>query len=500
MDSDEGAGRPGEPAETAADDGAGPDAGTGRGRRVTVFLGTVLHFSDDPWMPDGEGQDDPRAYHLFDPGALVVRDGLVVWAGHHRECPREFVDHGRVVDHRGHLLVPGFVDPHIHSGQVDSVASPGGQLLPWLRDYMYPSEMRFADREYARAATSFFFDRLLESGTTTACVYTTTHPHAADAFFAEAHLRKLRMVSGKLLMDDDNGGTVPEEYLDGSVEQAEEDCRRLIDRWHHTGRLRYAVSPRFALTSTLEALRMAGRLYQESRHTDRPLWVQSHLAENRDEVRAVLEKFRDSLDPRSYLDVYDRCGLVGPRSMWGHSVWIDDADRALLADAGAGAAFNPTSNLFLGSGLFDLDGAARAGVRVALGTDVGGGTSYSMLQTMNEAYKVVALANTYPHPVPEQDRKTLTALRGFYLATLGGARALRLDQHIGSFRPGREADFVVLDWAATPLLRRRTEVARDFRERLFALATLGDDRAVRQTYVLGEPALRPHRWGCRGTS
>ncbi|GAB2869675.1 guanine deaminase [Streptomyces mayteni] len=345
---------------------------------------------------------------------------------------------------------------------VDAVASPGGQLLPWLTGYMYPAEMRFADLDYARAATSFFFDRLLEAGTTTACVYTTTHPLATDAFFAEAHLRRLRMVSGKLLMDDDNGGTVPPEYL--------------------------AVSPRFALTSTLGALRMAGRLYQESRHTGEPLWVQSHLAQNRDEVDAVLEKFRD-LRPRSYLDVYDRCGLVGPRGMWGHAVWIDDADRALLANSGAGAAFNPTSNLFLGSGLFDLDRAGRARARVALGTDVGGGTSYSMLQTMNEAYKVVALRNTYPDRVPEQGRKTLTALRAFYLATLGGARALHLDEHIGSFRKGREADFVVLDWAATPLLKRRTEAAGTFRERLFALATLGDDRAVRQTYVLGVPAL-----------
>ncbi|WP_188301532.1 guanine deaminase [Streptomyces sp. CBMA156] len=499
MDSDERAGRPGEPAGHVTDGGEDAGAGHGRGRRVTVFLGTVLHFSDDPWLPDDEGQDDPRAYHLFDPGALVVRDGLVVWAGHQSACPREFVDHGRVVDHRGHLIVPGFVDPHIHSGQVDSVASPGGQLLPWLRDYMYPSEMRFADPEYARDATSFFFDRLLECGTTTACVYTTIHPHATEAFFAEAHLRKLRMVSGKLLMDDDNGGTVPEEYLDRSVEQAEEESRELIGRWHHTGRLRYAVSPRFALTSTLEALRMAGRLYQESQDTDRPLWVQSHLAENRDEVDAVLAKFCDTLHPRSYLDVYDQCGLVGPRSMWGHSVWIDGEDRKLLAATGAGAAFNPTSNLFLGSGLFDLDDAALAGVRVALGTDVGGGTSYSMLQTMNEAYKVVALANTYPDRVEEKNRRTLTALRAFYLATLGGARALHLDRHIGSFRHGREADFVVLDWAATPLLRRRTEMARDFHERLFALATLGDDRAVRQTYVLGEPVLR-HRRTCHEAS
>ncbi|MEU7019971.1 guanine deaminase [Streptomyces sp. NPDC046203] len=474
--------------EPSPGDGEAPHetAATHR-RRTKVFLGTVLHFTRAPWVPGHEGEDDPDAYHLYDPGALVVRDGVVVWAGRFPECPREFIDHGHTVDHRGCLIVPGFVDPHIHSGQVDAIASPGGQLLPWLRDYMYPAEMKFADPDYARAAVSFFFDRLLESGTTTACVFPTTHPQATDAFFAEAHLRRLRMISGKLLMDDDNGGTVPEEYLDRGVAEAEEECRRLIKEWHHTGRLRYAVSPRFALTSTLAALRMAGDLYQEARHTDQPLWVQSHLAENLDEVQRVKEKFQD-LDPRSYLDVYDKCGLVGPRNMWGHSVWIDDADRNLLADSRAGVAFNPTSNLFLGSGLFDLDRAGRARVRVALGTDVGGGTSYSMLQTMNEAYKVVAMANTYPEHLAEKDRKTLTPLRAFYLATLGGARALHLDRHIGSFRTGREADFVVLDWAATPTLKRRTEAARTFQERLFALATLGDDRAVRQTYVLGEPA------------
>ncbi|MBD0711566.1 guanine deaminase [Streptomyces sp. CBMA291] len=468
----------------------GADAAS-RQRGTKVFLGTVLHFTDDPWVPGHEGEDDPEAYHLHDPGALVVRDGLVVWAGDLDACPREFVDHGHVVDHRGCLIVPGFVDPHIHSGQVDSIASPGGQLLPWLRDYMYPAEMKFSDPDYARAATAFFLDRLLESGTTTACVFTTTHPQATDAFFTEAHLRRLRMVSGKLLMDDDNGGTVPKDYLDRSVEEAEEESRRLIGKWHHTGRLRYAVSPRFALTSTVAALRMAGNLYQEARHTDRPLWVQSHLAENLDEVNRTVEKFKE-LKPRSYLDVYDKCGLVGPRNMWGHSVWIDDADRYLLADSQAGVAFNPTSNFFLGSGLFDLDRAGHARVRVGLGTDVGGGTSYSMLQTMNEAYKVVALANTFPKHLEEKDRKTLTALRAFYLATLSGARALHLDEHIGSFQRGREADFVVLDWAATPLLKRRTEAARTFRERLFALATLGDDRAVKQTYVLGEPA-RPGR-------
>ncbi|WP_461011361.1 guanine deaminase [Streptomyces capparidis] len=464
-------------------------AHSGGGRRTTVFHGTVLHFTGDPWVPGREGEDDPGAYRLFDPGALVVRDGTVVWAGHRHKVPAGLARHAHVVDHRGKLIVPGFVDCHVHSGQVDSIASPGGQLLPWLRDYMYPSEMRFADPGYARRAAAFFLDTLLAAGTTTASVYTTTHAHAAHALFAEAHRRGLCLVTGKVLMDDgavSEGGAVPDAYLDRSVRQAEADTRALIDKWHFNGRLRYAVTPRFPLTSTLAALRMAGRLYREALDTGRPLWVQGHLAENRDEVDEVMRKFHDRLRPRSYLDVYDKCGLVGPRSMWGHSVWIDDTDRRRLAETGAGVAFNPTSNLFLGSGLFGLRRASRAGVRVGLGTDVGGGTSYSLLRTMGEAYKVVAMGNTYPERVPEDRRATLTGLRAFYLATLGGARALCLDDRVGSFRAGRDADFVVLDWAATPVLKRRTEAARDFRERLFVLATLGDERAVARTYVRGK--------------
>ncbi|GAA4847431.1 guanine deaminase [Saccharopolyspora rosea] len=468
------------------------EAESERAKDLTVFLGTVLHFTDDPWVPGAEGEDDPDSYEVFEPGALVVSRGRVLWAGRREQLPR-FARRAQVVDHGNRLIVPGFVDTHIHSAQVDAIASPGGQLLPWLRDYMYPAEMRFRDPRYARQTSSFFLDALLAAGTTTASVYTTTYKHSTDALFAEARRRNLRMVAGKLLMDDggrSQGGPVPDEYLDRSLAQAEADTRELIRRWHHNGRLRYSVSPRFALTSTVAALKMAGRLYQDSLRTDRPLWSQSHLAENRDEVDAVMRKFKGALHPRSYLDVYDKCDLVGPRSVWGHSVWLDDVDRARLAETDAAVAFCPTSNLFLGSGLFPLNRFGHAGVRVGMGTDVGGGTSYSMLATMNEAYKVVALGNTYPDRIPEDSRATLTALRSFYLATLGGARALHMEEDIGSFRPGREADFVVLDWAATPVLKRRTEAASTFRERLFVLATLGDERAVARTYILGRPARR----------
>ncbi|NUT46667.1 MAG: guanine deaminase [Saccharothrix sp.] len=451
-------------------------------KKVVVFYGVVLHFLEDPWI-DVEGEDNPDSYQLYRPGALVVADGRVEWVGPRRELPARYASADRV-DHGDSLITPGFVDTHIHLAQVDAIASPGHQLLPWLKHSMYPAEMKFADLDYARRACWFFCDTLLSAGTTTASVYTATYKHSTDALFAEAARRGMRLVTGKLLMDDNFQASVPPGYLDKCPEKAIEESRELIERWHGHDRLRFSVSPRFALTSTAKALGLAGDLYREHADSEHPLWVQSHIAESRDEVDAALRKFKD-LGPRSYLDIYDRFRLVGPRSVWGHAVWLDGADHDLLATTGAAAAFCPTSNLFLGSGLFPLSPCSRAGVRIGLGTDVGGGTSYSLLATLNEAYKVVALSNAYPDRIPDERRMTLTALRSFYLATLGGARALHLDRDIGSFARGREADFVVLDWAATPVLARRTQVADSFEERLFALATLGDDRAVSHTYLLG---------------
>ncbi|GAA2624026.1 guanine deaminase [Actinomadura fulvescens] len=445
---------------------------------MKAYRGIVLHFTGDPAA-------DPANARLLDDGALVVTDeGLVDRVTPWAELPGRLRDEA-VQDYRDDLILPGFVDAHVHSGQIDAIASPGGDLRDWLERHVYPAERRFADEEYARQAAGDFLDRLLAAGTTTACVHTTTFASSTGAFFAAAHERDLRMVAGKVLMDAGGhaeGGPVPDDYLDPSVQQAEQDCRELIDAWHGKGRCLYAITPRFGPTSTLELLRMAGRLFQEYADRGQPVWAQSHLAETKDEVDTVLERFA-ALTPRSYLDVYDKCGLVGPRSVWAHCLWPDDVYRTsagggqdwqVLKARQAGVAFCPTSNLFLGSGLFPLERTRRAGVRVGLGTDVGAGTSFSMLETMNEAYKVMALQGDH-----------LPALRGFYLATRGGAEALCLEDRIGGFQPGGEADFVVLDFAATPVLERRTGTAGDLVERLFALAMLGDERAVKATYVMG---------------
>jgi guanine deaminase len=393
----------------------------------------------------------------------------VAWAGDFPRLPRRLRHRAEWIDHRGKLIVPGFVDTHVHASQVDCIASYGEQLLEWLQKYVFPAEAKLADREHARDVNSFFLDRLLEAGTTTASVHPTVHPQSVDAFFEEASRRRLRMLCGKVLMDREP--YAPSYLRDASVAQAERQTRELIARWHGKGRLGYSLTPRFAPTSTERMLTMIGALYRE-----RPdLWLQTHLAENKDEVALVKKLFGG----RSYLDVYDRYGLLGKKSLFAHAIHIDRTDRTRLAATGSALGFCPTSNTFLGSGLFDLHAARSRNVDVGLGTDVGAGTSYSMLQTLSEAYKVTSLRG-----------RNLPAHRGFYLATLGGAKALDLDHAIGNFHVGKEADFTVLDWAATPVLARRTQIAKTFEERLFALMILGAEQAVSATYVLGERAYQ----------
>uniref|UniRef100_UPI0003778B86 guanine deaminase n=1 Tax=Actinoalloteichus spitiensis TaxID=252394 RepID=UPI0003778B86 len=431
---------------------------------TTVFLGEILHFLDDPGA-----EQTPGSFEHHPEGALVVTpDGDVDWVGpatalrpRHRHAPH--------VDHRGSLLLPGFVDPHIHSSQIDAIASPGETFQDWLTHSVYPREREFHDRDHARQAADFLLDTLLAAGTTTAGVFPTVHPASVDGFLSAALDRDLRMISGKVLMD--RAPHAPEGLRDPTLATAEHQTRDLVARWHGRGRLGYALSPRFAPTSTEALLTMVARL-----HRDLPdLWIHSHAAENQEEVALVHRLFGAD----SVLALFDAHGLLGPRSVLAHCVHIDDTNRQRLARTGTAVAHCPTSNLFLGSGLFDLTSALDAGIPVGVGTDVGAGTSYSPLVTLNAAHTVAALRG---HPLP--------APRAFYLATLGGARALRLDGAIGSLQPGREADFVVLDWAATPVLRRRTRRARTLSERLLALMTLGDDRAVTATYVLGRPRHR----------
>ena len=419
---------------------------------------SFVHCTGDP------ATDGPGACEYRDDAWLTIEDGHV--AGFSPgDGPPPRVD--ALHDRRGKLLCPGFVDCHVHYPQVDVVASHGERLLEWLERYTFPAETRFAERAHADEVARFFLERLLDNGTTTALVFATVHEESVDAFFTEAERRNLRMLCGKVLMDRN----APDALLE-PPELAESRTRRLIRDWHGRGRLGYAVTPRFAPTSTDASLALAGRLVAEHAHLHGGVHLHTHLAENAEECRWVGELFPDDPD---YLGVYERHGLVGRRSVFAHAIHLDDGAWGRLGASGAAVAHCPMSNLFIGSGLFDLAAADRAGVPVGLGTDVGGGDSFSLMRTVNEAYKVAQLRGTGLDPA-----------RALYLATLGGARALDLGDRIGSFEVGKEADLVVLDPAATPLLARRTGVAGGWRERLFALLMLGDERAVAETWVMGE--------------
>ncbi|MBJ7312074.1 guanine deaminase [Rugamonas sp. CCM 8940] len=422
---------------------------------LQAYRASLLHFHADPAF-----HDNAHAWH--EDGLLIVADGKVRAAGDYAALHATLPPGTTVHDYSGKLIVPGFIDTHVHYPQTEMIASPAPGLLPWLESYTFPTERQFGDPAHAAEVAEFFLDELLRCGTTTAMVYCSVHAASVDAFFAASEKRDLRMVAGKVLMDRN----CPE-FLRDSAESGARDSEALIQRWHGRGRALYAITPRFAPTSSDEQLRLAGELARAYPDT----FVQTHVSENQDECAWVKSLFPQA---RSYLDVYDQVGLLRPRAMYGHCIWLDDGDRARLADSGAAAAVCPTSNLFLGSGLFDFDRADRAGMLLSLATDVGAGTSFSMLQTMNEAYKVARLKGSY-----------LPALRMFYLATLGAARSMRLEGTIGNFAAGAEADFIVLDAQATPLLQRRSAHCDSLEELLFALALLGDDRAVAATYAAG---------------
>jgi len=412
-----------------------------------------------------EKGSDSFSLEYFEDGLLVIEDGLVVDVGDAGDLLSQLGDASPITDYRGKIIAPGFIDCHVHFPQFDIIASYGEQLLDWLNRYAFPVEAEFADETHAHEVAGIFLDELLDNGTTTALVFGTVHPHSADAIFEAAEARGMRLIAGKVLMDCN----CPEELQDDPV-SAYDDSKRLIERWHGKGRLGYAITPRFALTSSKEQLAAAGKLAAE--YPD--VWVHTHLAENKAEVEEIARLFPDS---RSYLDVYDQFGLVRQRSVFAHCLHMDDKDRQCMAEKGGAAAFCPTSNLFLGSGLFDLLSMWSADIRVGLGTDVGGGTSLSLLKTASEAYKVLHLQ--------DQAMPPSTAL---YLATLGAAEALQLDDKIGNFESGKEADFVVLDPAGTSLSKRRTDLASSIEEMLFAITMLGDDRHVAATYVAGSKA------------
>jgi guanine deaminase len=422
-----------------------------------AYRAALLHMLDDPCKVPAEAA---FAYH--DDGLLVVEDGHVAAFGAYADVFPTLTPDTPVTAFPGKLITPGFVDAHIHYPQTDVVAAWGSQLLDWLTTHTFPAEQAFADRAHADQAAAFFLDELLRNGTTSALVFGTVHKTSVEALFEAALGRNMRLIAGKVLMDRHAPAA-----LSDTVETGRADTEALIRAWRGRGRLGYAVTPRFAVTSSPEQLAMAGAV--AAAHPD--VLIHTHMSENLEEVARVGELFPDA---RDYLDVYARHGLVGPRSVFAHCVHTTEDALNRMRQAGASAAFCPSSNLLLGSGLFSLKQACACGVTVGLGTDIGAGASFSLPHMMGEAYKVGQLAG-----------ETLDPLHAFYLATLAGAKALRIDDKVGNLAPGKEADFLVLDLAATPLLARRAGQATSISEKLFVLSILGDDRAIARTYLAG---------------
>jgi guanine deaminase len=429
----------------------------------TALRGRLVDFVTDP-------AHSASAVRVVDDGLLLIEGGHIVARGTYTALAGALSREVAVTDFSGCLLLPGFIDTHTHFAQIDVIASPAGGLLDWLTRHTYPAEARFADPAVCEDAARFFLDELAANGTTSACVLGTVHPQSVEALFVEAQARGMRLIAGKCLMDRNCPAELQDPGDAGAYRSLE-----LADRWHGKGRLAYAITPRFAASSTERQLRLAGELAKA-----RPeLYVQSHLAESEDEVRLVRELFPRA---RSYLDVYESAGLLRERSIYAHCIWLDAADRSRFAQARAVAAACPSSNLFLGSGAFDFARSVDSGMRVTLGTDVGGGQSLSMLATLRAAHDVARL-NGLP----------LRAASLFYRATRGAAQALGWDDHVGTLESGAEADVVVLDPAATPLLARRTAAAESIESLLFTLMILGDDRVVRETFIAGRPSKSRRR-------
>ncbi|WBY03480.1 guanine deaminase [Ramlibacter tataouinensis] len=427
---------------------------------MKAFRAALLRFADD-----GSALYEDDGLLLIGPGAdgrPVVR-AAGSWQALAPNYPGVAVEH-----HPGKLLAPGFIDLHVHFPQTDVIGSPAEGLLPWLEQYTFPHEARFADRDHADLVAQVFLDELLRHGVTTPLAFCSSHPASVDALMAAARARGLRLIAGKVLQDRHSPDGVRDETA-----QSLADTEALIRRWQGVERLGYAITPRFAPSCSEAQLRGAGEL--AARYPD--VWIQSHVAENRDEIRWARELFPAA---RSYLAVYEGFGLLRERAVYAHCIHIDDTDRALLRDTGAAAAVSPTSNLFLGSGFFDYEGARRIGFRHGLASDVGGGTSFNPFHTMLAAYCVGREGQTKPGV-------SLSPQNLWWQHTAGAAQALGLGGVIGNLQPGCEADFLLLEPRALPLLARKVAQAGSLDELLFSLIVLGDDRVVEQVYVGGAP-------------
>ncbi|MFM7574565.1 MAG: guanine deaminase [Snowella sp.] len=435
---------------------------------LKVIRSSFLDFIDDPFYTS-----EAASVRYLEDGLLVLENGKIKDFGTYEQLHKKYAGID-VIAYPDKLIMPGFIDTHIHYPQTAMMAAYGEQLLEWLSKYTFPTEAKFKDKNYAAEIATVFLDELLKNGTTTALVFAAVFPESVDAFFEEAECRNLRMIAGKVMMNRN----APDFLLD-TAQSSYDETKALIEKWHQKGRLLYAVTPRFAITSTDEQLDLAGKLLSEFPD----VYLHTHLSENVNEVQFVAELFPNS---KGYLDVYDQAGLVKEKSIFAHGVQLTDQEFKRLSETKSAISFCPTSNLFLGSGLFKLHQAksTETPVKVGLGTDIGAGTSFSLLQTANEAYKVVQLQG-----------EKLSSFKALFLATLGGARALSLEDKLGNFEIGKEADFIVLDPKATPAMALRNadfpvKTLEDIADKAFAIMIMGDDRTIEATYIMGEIAYQ----------
>jgi len=423
---------------------------------VEILLGQVLRFVADPFA------EGPQAARHERQGAVAIEAGRIVAVGPADEIVGRFPQAPRQ-DLGDKLISAGFVDAHVHYPQTAIIASWGKRLIDWLNSYTFPEEMRFADPAYASAIASRYFDLALSYGTTSMCSYGTIHAPSVDAFFNEAERRGMRALAGRTCMDRD---TAPAGLRD-TAQSAYDESKALLDRWHGRGRLSYVITPRFSPTSTPDQLLALGSLWAE--HPE--CLMQTHLSEQVDEIAWVKSLYPAA---RDYLDTYETFGLLGENGIYGHAIHLEPREVARLREVGAGLAHCPTSNTFIGSGMFDTAGLAAAGLRIGLATDTGGGSSFSMLRTMAAAYEIGQLRRHASHPA-----------QLWYLATAGAARALRIETAVGNIAPGMEADLIALDLVSTPVIAQRAERAESFWEALFPTIMMGDDRAIAGVWVAG---------------
>ncbi len=424
-----------------------------------LIRGRVLSFIREP-----QDISDTASYIYHEDGALLVENGLIKAVGDYAFVATQKSPDAPETDHRPHLILPGFIDTHIHFPQSQVVASYAAELLDWLNDYTFIEEQKYADEQFGEHIAERFIDELLRHGTTTVVAYGSVHPQSVDAFFRASERLNMRNIAGKVMMDRN----APVALCD-TAQSGYDDSKALIARWHGKGRLDYAITPRFAITSTPAQLEAAQALVRE--HPE--CYVQTHLSENHAEIEFTCSLYPDAPD---YTGIYEHYGLLGDKTLLGHSIHLSEREIKTLAESRSVAVFCPTSNMFLGSGLFDRDRLRDAGVRIGVATDIGGGTSWSMLRTLDEGYKVLQLRG-----------QRLNPLSSFYMMTLGNAQALSMADRIGTLDAGTEADFVILDSRATSAMRLRMDAGSNLAQELFLLQTLGDDRAIVETYVAGQP-------------